>query len=261
MPSKFMIMKRTYSYKNLPMLITASIIIENMEVEKEAFEQENPKWAHPFGANIQAQIDFVLKEFFGINSKEKLKEKTMLVKQLKSNAADNLSMVKTQIERGFRKQKERAIYLLEKLGYKEYWNKASHENQTELIGLLLKFSNNLTDEIRTELEKNGVNSNRISRIIDQADTLKKANITQETLKGTSKIDTGKAVAIFNEIYEQAMDICHVGKKLFKKDRTKRDMFVFRQLINKQTSSGNAPLQTSTVASLGQTVAMTKASIV
>jgi hypothetical protein len=241
-------MKKTYSYKSLPMLLTALVIIENMAFEKEAFAKENPKWADPFSANLQAQINLVLKEFFGINSREQLRETTKLVKNLQADAGDNLSMVKTQIERGFRKQKERASFLLEKLGYKEFWGKASHENQTELIGLLLKFSNNLTDEIRAELEQNSVNSNRISLIIDQANALKDANITQESLKGTSKIETEKAAAIFNEIYEQAMDICHVGKKLFKKDKAKKDMFVFRQLLNKQAGSGDSPLPTTTVES-------------
>ena len=152
---------------------------------------------------------------------------------MQGKAREDLGIVKSEIERGFRKDQVRSAALLDTLGYKQYWAKASNSNQTELIGLLLKFDNNLTDSSRAEMVANKVSDSRITSILAFAESLHKANITQETLKGTSKIDTEEAVSVFNEIYDQAMDICVVGQRLFKNDKVRKDMFVFAQLVQKQ----------------------------
>lgn len=78
-----------------------------------------------------------------------------------------------------------------------------------------------------------VSEKRITSILALAESFHKANITQETLKGTTKIDTAEAVSVFNEIYDQAMDICEVAKRIFKNDNVRKEMFVFSRLVKKQ----------------------------
>jgi hypothetical protein len=107
-----------------------------------------------------------------------------------------------------------------------------------LIGLLLELRNNLDENLRAELVQNGVNAQRLDNLITYAEALHQANITQESLKGSTKLDTEKAVAELNDIYDRAMDICAIGQQLFKKDQLKKELFVFSKLVKKQGTAGN-----------------------
>lgn len=179
-----------------------------------------------------------MNEYYGVNTKEGLQKQTSLVNELTGQAHDDLGMVKTQIERGFRATPERGQWALGKLGFDEYWGKASNSNQSMLIGLLLAFRNNLDQPLRAELEQNGINPARLDNLLSYADTLNRANITQESLKGSTKLDTEKAVLALNDIYDRAMDICAIGQQLFKNDKLKKELFVFGKLVKKQGSTGS-----------------------
>jgi hypothetical protein len=235
-------MKKDYSYKTLSMLTASLSVLESFELEKARIVAENNKLEDPFAANYQADIEIALRELYGINSKEQLKKATKLVNHLKVQAKDDLGLVKTQIERGFRNNKERTADLMEKLGYNASWRKACKNNQSEVIALLLKFDNNMDEETRSEMENQGVNSARLDSISLSAKQLQKANVTQETLKGTSKIETEKATAALNQIYQQAMDICLLGQRIFKNDKTRKDLFIFSKLIKNQGVADHKPAE-------------------
>jgi hypothetical protein len=229
-------MTRKFKHKVLPMLIAALTVADNLELEKDVFVEENPQWDDPFIDNFRNAAKQILQKYYGISTKEELQEQTTIVNGLTESAKTDLGMVKIQIERGFRTNPERRKWILVKLGYKEYWAKASHSNQTMLIGLLLAFRNNLNDALRTELEQAQVNIARLNNILLFGDTLNEANITQESLKGSSQLNTEKAISALNDIYAQAMDICAIGKKLFVKDKLKRSLFVFGKLVKMQGHS-------------------------
>lgn len=236
-------MKKKFNFKNLPMLVAALTLADHFDTEKQAFITENPAWDDQFIANFRTAVEAILTEYYGINTKEELKAKTKVINELAQKATDEFGMIKIQIERGFRASAERCTSILSQLGFDTYWSKASKKNQSELIGLLLAFRNNLSAELRTELEQNGVNAQRLTTVVSYADTLNQANITQESLKGSSKLDTEKAVVALNDIYDRAMDICLIGQQLFKKDKLKKDLFTFTKLVKKQGTGGS----TSTVA--------------
>jgi hypothetical protein len=128
--------------------------------------------------------------------------------------------------------------LLKWLGYADLWAKAE-SSQSPAIDLVITFRNNLTEELRTDMEAHGVNADRLARIVGDADTLSQANVTQESLKGSTKLDTEQLISVLNAVYTQAMDICAIGKQLFKRDKTKRDLFVFRKLVRMQGSKGSS----------------------
>ena len=229
-------MKRKFRCKTLPMLIAAMTVTDYFESEKEAFVEEMPGWSDPFIANFRADIQQILDEYFGISSKGDLEDQTRMVNELTKNAKDDLDMVKTQIERGFRANPETRKKILAQLGFKEYWSKASHRNQSMMIGLLLTFRNNLNEELRAELETNLVNSNRLTQILSYADELNQANMTQESLKGSTKLDTEEAILVLNTVYEQAIDICAIGKQLFRREPLRKELFVFSKLVKKQQNT-------------------------
>jgi hypothetical protein len=231
-------MKQKFNYRALPMLIAALTVADNFDSEKEVFIEEIPSWNDPFIADFRAAVQQIMEEYYGISSKEELQHQTQVVNELEEVARTNLAMVKTQIERGFRSNPERGKWMLAKLGYKEYWPKASNRSQTMLIGLLLAFRNNLDDLLRAELEQAQVNMSRLDNILMYSNTLHQANITQESLKGSSKIKTEEAVIALNDVYARAIDICAIGKQLFRKDKLKKDLFVFSKLVKQQGTASN-----------------------
>jgi hypothetical protein len=53
------------------------------------------------------------------------------------------------------------------------------------------------------------------------------------------LEVAQVNARLNAIYDQAMDIGVLGQKLFRKDRLKKDLFVFTKLIKAQSASANS----------------------
>lgn len=64
------------------------------------------------------------------NRKLNLQKQTDLVEELAGKAIDDLAIVKTEIERGFRTTPERTGWILDKLGFRDYYGKASNHNQS-----------------------------------------------------------------------------------------------------------------------------------
>ena len=178
-------MKQKFNFKPLPMLVAALTVADHFEEEKEVFIAEQPSWNDPFIIDFRQSVSSVMNEYFGVNTREGLQKQTVLVNQLAGKAKTDLDMLKTQIERGFRTVPGKSQEILSKLGFGAYWGKASNNNQTMLISLLLSLRNNLTAELRTGLEQNGVNPARIRNLLSYAETLNQANITQESLKGST----------------------------------------------------------------------------
>ena len=71
----------------------------------------------------------------------------------------------------------------------------------------------------------------LDQIINYAEILKKADITQETFKGTKKEMTTAVINFFNEIYDQVISIGKIATKFYKEEPVKRDLFSFSK-INK-----------------------------
>lgn len=226
-------MNRNYRNKALLVLIACLTVCENFTANQAELIAEQPEWKDPFIANYKKTVETFLKNNFGISSKTELKEATRLVISMQNHALDDLSMIKTQIQRNFRQDPIRKEVLLDLLGFKKFWVKANRKVQNELIGLVYAFVNNLSPELRTEIESKNVNKGRIDKVVGYHQTFAAANVTQETLKGSSKLDTEASVKALNEIYDTATDICQIGQKLFKADKTRRDLFVFSKIIDQQ----------------------------
>jgi len=226
--------RRNYPCKTLVMLTAASTVSENFKNEKETFLKESPLYDDPYADEFKAKIDQALNEYFGIDSDEQLKITTKVVEDFEKTTRSELTKVKTQIERGYREEPARRDYILDKLGYKEFWKKA--RNQTDLISLAIAFANNMNEELSADLAAHKVSSTRINAIVDSATGLQQSNVAQEMLKNSSRVETEEAVTLFNSIYDQTIDICKVGKQLFQ-SKAKKDMFNFSKIIRKQQSGG------------------------
>lgn len=239
-------MTRKFKCSDLSLLVAALTVAESYEKEKAAFVAESSKWEDPYIDEFKAIVGSLLADVYGINTKGSLEDTTKEVNKLVKAAKDDLEMVKTQIVRGFRTNPEMKDLLLKKLGFKALWRKASQNMQEAVLALMVTFSNNLTDSFRADMEAKGASSVRIDRIMGNGNLLNQANISQEELKGSTKEDTEQVVLKFNNIYEEVMDICVIGQKLFKNDKLKKAKFVFSKLIANQGASSKTGTEVAEV---------------
>ncbi len=179
----------------------------------------------------------------GVKANEGQRETSIIVKGIQVGAIDDLSMIRTRMESGYRNDKARLDVLMDLLRFRSYWKKAQGGNQNALLEQLFAFDNHTGSELRAELEANGVPAYRIDSVKAYADKLEAANVTQETLKGNTPGITAGMTAELNNIYDAAMDICNTGKKIFRKDQMKRELFNFTRLAAQQVSAGKTKIVT------------------
>lgn len=224
--------KRKYKVKDVVMLTTAATIAGHFEANRDVFLKDNPHWDDQWLADFQGNITGV-SEKVGVKSYRQHKEATALMNLYQSSFKEDLSVVKTQIERGYRDDPGRCKEMLSMLGYSSNRTKAGNGNQNAMLTLLYTFDNHTDEKIYAELSEKKVSTERIDSLKAGATKMHKANVTQEILKGTAPAVTAEILSALNGIYNTAMDICKMGKIHFSKDKIKRDLFNFSKIASQQ----------------------------
>lgn len=119
---------------------------------------------------------------------------------------------------------------LKKLGFDKNLRSVQKGDQEALIQLLYTFKKGLTDEMKTQITEKGTNPALIDRIIDYADQLKAANVSQETLKETTKTVSEEAVNVFNDIYDEVVGICKIASNFYQYEPLKKEQFTFSKVV-------------------------------
>ena len=223
--------ERKYSYKDVEMLVSAKTLTENFKAHKAAIVATRATWADPFIANFQTRIDTAISTYLGLDPKKDLKLATQQILQLQAQALINLALFKVNIAADYATDKTRLNWLLDTLGFTAHHKASQTGDQEALVELLQKFKLNMTAALKTEITTKGTSSTLITDIVNSADPIKNANVSQEGLKGSTKGLTDEAVKEFNAIYAQAMAIGTITAKLFKSDPIKRDKFTFTKLTS------------------------------
>jgi hypothetical protein len=112
---------------------------------------------------------------------------------------------------------------------------------------LFEFKTNLNPALNDEIVSKGTAQATIDNIIHQANTLRDANITQETYKGTRKEITDEAINAFNLIYDQVISIAKIASNFYKTDKTKQQLFSFAKVSATLNSKSTKP-NTQTIKS-------------
>lgn len=222
--------ERTYSFKDVDMLISAKTLCDNFRDHKADIVALRANWADPFIDNFETRIDDAISNFLGLDPKKDLKLATQQVLQIQEQALKDLALFKVQIEADYATDTTRLGWLLDTLGFTAHLTAAQNKDQEALIELLQKFKLNMDATLKTEITGKGTSGQLIDDIVNNADPLKDANVTQEALKGSSKELTDEALTEFNEIYAQAIAIGKITAKLFKSDKVKREKFTFTKLV-------------------------------
>ena len=227
--------KRKYNSKDVDMLVACSTIIENALANKTFLQSKRSTWTDDFFTTIQTKIDKALEVHLGIDSAKDLRGATQTLQTIQKRALKDLAEVKVQIAEDYKKEPVKQTEVLTQLGFTTYHKEAQNNDQEALVQLLYKFKTNLTNDLKNEIVSKGTAESILIQITMYADTLKNADITQETFKGTRKEITETAINAFNEIYDDVISIAKIASNFYKEEPVKKDLFSFTK-INKTISA-------------------------
>jgi hypothetical protein len=232
--------KRAYTGKDVDML-TATQTITNQALNHKTFLiTKRPSWDDPFLPNIATRIDNAFTDILGIDNAKKLREQTTLVTTIQTKAIKELAEFKIQIQEDFKKDKPRLKEILTQLGFTQHLKAVQNKDQEALVELLLKFKNNMTPLLTTEITNKGTDQSIIDSIITYADQLKTANIDQETIKGSKKEVTQTEIQTLNDIYSDVISIAKLAAKFFKGNKAVQDQFSYAKTIAALNKQKNTP---------------------
>jgi hypothetical protein len=207
---------------------------------KHFYNQKEPHGADPFFDNLKTQIQTTTETYLGKDAAQLMREATQVVLTIQTQAINDLAEFKVQIEQDFKDTPVQKTEILTQLGFTTYHKSAQKGDQEGLVNLLFQFKTNLNPTLNTEIVSKGTAQATIDNIIGYANTLKDANISQETYKGTRKEITDEAITAFNQIYDQVISIAKIASNFYKTDKTKQQLFSFAKvtatLNNKSTKT-------------------------
>ena len=232
---------RKYSIKDVDCLITANTIINSAIANQPFLETKRSVWTLSFFQGIQTQIDNAIETFLGVDNAKKLRETSQAVYNIVSPANALLAEVKIQIEEDFKDTPTQKNEILNNLGYTSYFAQARRGDQEGLINLLYQFKTNLTPALKTTIVNKGTAQASLDEIINYADQLKNANITQEGAKGFRKEITNEAITEFNNIYDKIISIAKITSKFYKNNKPLADQFSFTKVSKNLNNTKKTPI--------------------
>lgn len=218
---------RNYNFKDVDMLLASKTIIETLKLNLADLSMARSTWTEEYTTQLSAKIDNAIENYLGLDKKKELRDTTSQLASIQTPAKRDLSFIKTQIEVDFGKD---AKEIIKTLGFNKNLRAAQRGNQEALIELLYSFKKGLTDSLKTQMLEKGANTMLIDRIISYADQLKQTNVSQETLKETTKALSEEALDAFNDIYNEVIGICKIASNFYQFDPLKKEQFTFTKII-------------------------------
>lgn len=222
-----MAISRTYKVKDVEMLLASKTIAGTLNENLGDLSIARSNWNETFASDLSTKIDNAIDNYLGLDKKKELRDATSKLSALQAPALRDLSFLKTQIEVDFPKE---AKEIEKKLGYNKNLRDVQKGDQEALIQLLYTFKKGMNDNLKNQIVEKGTNVALIDRIIGYADQLKEANVTQESLKETTKEVSDEAVTVFNEIYNEIIGICKIASNFYQYDTLKKEQFTFSKVV-------------------------------
>ena len=218
---------RKYNYKDVEMLLASKTISISLSENLTDLSMARTTWTSDYATALETKIDDAIENFLGLDKKKALREATSKLASLQSPAMRDLSFIKTQIDVDFGTE---AKEILKNLGFDKHLRDVQKGDQEALIQLLYAFKKGLSDELKTQITEKGTNPALMDRIVAYADQLKEANVSQESLKETTKVISEEAVQVFNNIYEEIVGICKIASSFYQYEPLKKEQFTFSKVI-------------------------------
>jgi hypothetical protein len=231
--------QRKYSLGDAEMIITASTIIESAIANKTFLQSKRSSWQDPFFDTIKSRIDTAIQTYLGVDNAKDLRQATQALKLIQKQALNDLAEAKIQFTEDFKSNKVRRDEILMQLGFTNYHKTAQSGSHEALINLLFQFKMNLSAALKTELVAKGTAEQLLNAITGYADTLKNANVSQETNKSARKVITAAAITEFNDIYDQVISISKIAGNFYKNKPALKEQFSYSKVANALKSKGKA----------------------
>lgn len=235
------ILQRQYRIKDVDMLIAASTITDAAISHKVFLQSNRATWADPFFDDLKNDIDTAIQTHLGLDTAKDLRLATITINEIQTNAINDLAFVKVQISEDFKDNPIRRTEILNELGFNAFLKSAQRKDQEALINLLFQFKTNLSPTLRAEIVTRGTADALLTKIVNYANNLKSADITQESNKGIKKVITVEAITDFNAIYNRVISVSKIASKLFKDAPAIQQQFTFKRVarnINAYKSNSN-----------------------
>jgi hypothetical protein len=228
-------MKRNFPGNDISMLTTAAVITDNALMDIDFLTTKRPGWKTPFFENLKLKIDsgFVA---VGIDKAGDLRLATNRMLATQQAAINSLSEMKIQISEDFKSDKTRRVEILNHLGFTSFYASAAKRNQNTTVKLLNQFKENLTPELRAEIEAKGTAPEALDRIVAFADELKAANISQEVHKGNRQTLTDNEIALLNDIYAEVISVAKIAHIFYRGNSSKQAQYSFTKIRSRLTAN-------------------------
>jgi len=216
--------------KAVDMLTVCQTITEQALADKDFLIGKRPVWADPFFDNHLSRITAAFSGILGVRNVAEQRKATQLLQSLHHSALHYVGDFKIQFRQDFRKDPTRRDEILKTLGF-DLLSKARKSQET-VVQLLYQFKANLTDSLRKEITTQGTADPVIDGIIACADQLSQANITQEVLKGTTKVLNKKALETLNDIYSDTIAFAAIARNFYRGNSARQDIFSYAKTLKK-----------------------------
>ena len=217
------------------MLIATGTIIQNVLHRKDFLQTKRPDWSDILLQELANQNNILFNTYIGKTNLMQLKNQTLLILSLSKTAKIHLSEFKVQIRTSFRTKKDRQKEILTTLGFTKYFKEATQGDQESLIALLYQFKQNLTPNLKNEINTAGMSPNTMQSIIDLAQELKNANVDQESFKMLRKELTLQDLNALNDYYIKVTNISIPARVFFKGNKLAQDEFSYTYILKQQST--------------------------
>jgi len=232
-------MKKNYKFPHLVMLQTCQVIVTLLIAEIILFTERRKSITVEFAQALLKRIVDGIK----LVSTDKLinqKNATLLVGSIVEDARKRAKTLYTDLCTVYAKDKVRLNFILQTLGFTQWYARASKGNQGALEGLLFAFSQNI-EPLRAELIGKDINAATLDDLCNDAAQFNDANTKQEGEKSLISDLNETQQTELNDIYTEVMAICKLGKDIFSDDPGKQKMFIFSDIAKGfQGRGGNKP---------------------
>ncbi len=242
---------RNYSYKDVDMLTATQIVAGNFKSNIGELSTVRSDWTEPYATNLVLRINQAIETHLGVDVKKDLRSATSGLSAIQTSAKRDLSFFKTQIDEDFKAESATRDEILNTLGFSKHLRGVQKDSQESLIQLLYAFKKNMTDPLRNQITAKGLTAALIDKIIGYAGTFTDANVSQESLKLSTKEISQEVMDAFNAIYDEVIGICKKVSSYYQYDTIKKDQFTFSKVISNlgsahKTSEEPVPVAASNV---------------
>ncbi len=222
---------RLFAGKDVDMLTTLSTILTNAEDNQPALQKKRTNITPQYLKELEDKLDGVVKKYFGVDSAKQLRQQSQVVYNLEDAAYKAASEINDQVKASYSSDKVQQKEILRELGYADYF-KAARKGDTEaLINLLYQYQQNMTPELQAQLAATGIPEADLTLVTSYAQTLRDANVSQESYKSSKKVLTADAVTAFNDIYSDVVNkISKLARVFFPGNKQQQGLLSYTGLL-------------------------------